>query len=181
AYVPKAFIAIEDRRFYAHHGVDPWGIMRAVVANVLHRGVAQGGSTITQQLAKNLFLTQERTLSRKLQEVVLAMWLGPKFKKQQNPEPLLHSVQHAADPRALSQPGLLRCRRLRRRGGRAALLRQVGEERDAGGSGAARRSREIAVAALADEELRRRRKARAARARRDERLRLRRSRRRQGR
>ena len=62
AYVPKAFIAIEDRRFYSHYGVDPFGIMRAVVADVLRRGVSQGGSTITQQLAKNLFLTQERTI-----------------------------------------------------------------------------------------------------------------------
>ena len=68
-YLPKAFIAIEDRRFYSHYGVDPIGLVRAVVANVLHRGVSQGGSTITQQLAKNLFLTQERTLWRKLQEV----------------------------------------------------------------------------------------------------------------
>jgi penicillin-binding protein 1A len=62
-YLPKAFIAIEDRRFYSHYGVDPIGIARAAVANVLHRGVSQGGSTLTQQLAKNLFLTQERTLS----------------------------------------------------------------------------------------------------------------------
>src|SRR6185437_14416448 len=54
SYVPKAFVAIEDRRFYEHYGVDPWGIARAVVANVMHRGVAQGASTITQQLAKNL-------------------------------------------------------------------------------------------------------------------------------
>src|SRR5665213_2465475 len=64
AYVPKAFVAIEDRRFYEHYGVDPYGIGRAAVANILHRGVAQGGSTITQQLAKNLFLTQERTITR---------------------------------------------------------------------------------------------------------------------
>ena len=61
-FLPKAFVAIEDRRFYFHYGVDPIGLGRAVIANVLHRGVAQGGSTITQQLAKNLFLTQERTL-----------------------------------------------------------------------------------------------------------------------
>src|SRR5262249_48185845 len=74
-YVPKAFIAIEDRRFYGHYGVDPYGIGRAFVANVLHRSVAQGGSTITQQLAKNLFLTQERTINRKLQEGLLALWL----------------------------------------------------------------------------------------------------------
>ena len=56
-YVPNAFIAIEDRRFYSHHGVDPLGVARALVANVLHHGVSQGGSTLTQQLAKNLFLT----------------------------------------------------------------------------------------------------------------------------
>ena len=62
-YVPQAFVAIEDRRFYSHYGIDPIGIARAVVANILHRGVSQGGSTLTQQLAKNLFLTQERTLS----------------------------------------------------------------------------------------------------------------------
>ena len=82
-YVPQAFVAIEDRRFYEHFGVDPLGIARAFVANVLHRGVAQGGSTITQQLAKNLFLTQERTITRKLQEVLLALWLERKFSKAQ--------------------------------------------------------------------------------------------------
>ena len=82
-YVPKAFIAIEDRRFYSHHGVDPLGIMRALVRDVLRRGASQGGSTITQQLAKNLFLTQERTVSRKLQEAVLALWLEHKFSKAQ--------------------------------------------------------------------------------------------------
>lgn len=74
-YLPKAFIAIEDRRFYSHYGVDPVGIARAAVANLMHRGVSQGGSTLTQQLAKNLFLTQERTMARKLQEVELALWL----------------------------------------------------------------------------------------------------------
>jgi len=83
AYLPKAFIAIEDRRFYSHHGIDPIGLTRALIANALHRGVAQGGSTMTQQLAKNLFLTQERTLTRKLQEAVLAIWLEHKFSKTQ--------------------------------------------------------------------------------------------------
>ncbi|HMK70049.1 MAG TPA: PBP1A family penicillin-binding protein [Xanthobacteraceae bacterium] len=91
-YVPKAFIAIEDRRFYSHHGVDPWGIMRAVVHDVLRRGAAQGGSTITQQLAKNLFLTQERTVSRKLQEIVLALWLERKFSKAEILELYLNRV-----------------------------------------------------------------------------------------
>src|SRR5689334_9731056 len=92
AYLPRAFIAIEDRRFYKHYGVDPIGLARAVGANVLHRGVSQGGSTITQQLAKNLFLTQERTLKRKLQEVVLALWLEHKFTKTQILELYLNRV-----------------------------------------------------------------------------------------
>ena len=95
-YLPKAFLAIEDRRFYSHFGVDPLGLVRAVVANVLHRGVSQGGSTITQQLAKNLFLTQERTMSRKLQEVVLALWLEHKFSKQQILELYLNRVYFGA-------------------------------------------------------------------------------------
>src|SRR6478672_10231928 len=82
-YLPRAFLAIEDRRFYSHYGVDPFGIVRAVAANVLHRGVSQGGSTLTQQLAKNLFLTQERTMQRKLQEVILALWLERKYSKDE--------------------------------------------------------------------------------------------------
>jgi penicillin-binding protein 1A len=95
-YVPKAFVAIEDRRFYSHHGVDPFGIMRAVIADVLRRGASQGASTITQQLAKNLFLTQERTVSRKLQEMVLAFWLEHRFSKAQILELYLNRVYFGA-------------------------------------------------------------------------------------
>src|SRR5690242_10536803 len=91
-YLPKAFIAIEDRRFYSHHGVDPVGIARAALTNVLHRGVSQGGSTLTQQLAKNLFLTQERTFQRKLQEVELALWLERKHSKNEILELYLNRV-----------------------------------------------------------------------------------------
>src|SRR3954466_14352887 len=91
-YLPKAFIAIEDRRFYSHMGIDPLGIARAAVANLMHRGVSQGGSTLTQQLAKNLFLTQERTLQRKLQEVELALWLERKHSKAQILELYLNRV-----------------------------------------------------------------------------------------
>jgi penicillin-binding protein 1A len=91
-YLPKAFIAIEDRRFYSHFGIDPWGILRAAVANILHRGVSQGGSTLTQQLAKNLFLTQERTFQRKLQEVELALWLERKHSKNEILELYLNRV-----------------------------------------------------------------------------------------
>jgi penicillin-binding protein 1A len=92
SYVPNGFIAIEDRRFYSHYGVDPWGITRALIADVLRRGASQGGSTITQQLAKNLFLTQERTVSRKLQEIVLALWLEHKFTKAEILELYLNRV-----------------------------------------------------------------------------------------
>ncbi|MCK1743348.1 penicillin-binding protein 1A [Bradyrhizobium sp. 139] len=91
-YLPKAFIAIEDRRFYSHFGIDPIGILRALVTNVLHRGVSQGGSTLTQQLAKNLFLTQERTMQRKLQEAELAIWLERKHSKNEILELYLNRV-----------------------------------------------------------------------------------------
>jgi penicillin-binding protein 1A len=91
-YLPKAFIAIEDRRFYSHYGIDPVGIARAAVTNLMHRGVSQGGSTLTQQLAKNLFLTQERTYQRKLQEVELALWLERKHSKDEILELYLNRV-----------------------------------------------------------------------------------------
>jgi len=95
-HLPNAFIAIEDRRFYSHHGLDPVGLARALVSNVLRRGVSQGGSTITQQLAKNLFLTQERTIWRKLQEAVLAVWLERKFSKTEILELYLNRVYFGA-------------------------------------------------------------------------------------
>jgi penicillin-binding protein 1A len=91
-YLPKAFVAIEDRRFYSHFGVDPVGLTRAALANLLRRHVSQGGSTITQQLAKNLFLTQERTLWRKMQELVLALWLERKLSKTEILELYLNRV-----------------------------------------------------------------------------------------
>jgi penicillin-binding protein 1A len=74
-HVTNAFIAIEDRRFYSHWGVDPWGIGRAMVHNVFAGGVREGGSTITQQLAKNAFLDSDRTAGRKLREMLIAFWL----------------------------------------------------------------------------------------------------------
>ncbi|MGO9389947.1 transglycosylase domain-containing protein [Rhodoblastus sp.] len=91
-YLPKAFVAIEDRRFYSHWGVDPVGIFRAMFRNVLGRGGIQGGSTLTQQLAKNLFLTQERTVSRKIQEAILALWLEHRYSKDQILELYLNRV-----------------------------------------------------------------------------------------
>jgi penicillin-binding protein 1A len=91
-YLPKAFVAIEDRRFYAHFGIDPVGISRAIVRDVTGHGGMEGGSTLTQQLAKNLFLTQERTLSRKIQEAILALWLERKYSKDQILELYLNRV-----------------------------------------------------------------------------------------
>jgi penicillin-binding protein 1A len=92
SYLPKAFVAIEDRRFYSHHGIDPVGIVRAVLRDIAGHGGMQGGSTLTQQLAKNLFLTQERTLSRKIQEAILALWLEHKYSKEQILELYLNRV-----------------------------------------------------------------------------------------
>jgi penicillin-binding protein 1A len=82
-YLPQAVLAVEDRRFYGHGGVDPRGLLRAALANLRAGRVVQGGSTITQQLAKNLFLTPDRTLERKVQEMLLALWLERKFTKDQ--------------------------------------------------------------------------------------------------
>ncbi len=74
-YLTQAFVAIEDRRFFDHEGVDYWGLARAMLANIQAGGVVQGGSTISQQLAKNLFLSSDRTLARKVEELFLAIWL----------------------------------------------------------------------------------------------------------
>ena len=82
-YVAQAFIAIEDRRFYHHLGVDFGGMMRAGAENIRAGRVVQGGSTITQQLAKNLFLTNERSWRRKAQEIMLAFWLESRFTKDE--------------------------------------------------------------------------------------------------
>ena len=81
--LPAAVLATEDRRFYHHFGIDVVGLTRAMIANIKARRIVQGGSTITQQVAKNLFLTPERTLKRKFQELLLALWLERKFSKDQ--------------------------------------------------------------------------------------------------
>lgn len=94
--VPKnlqnAFIAAEDNRFYDHIGVDPIGILRAVVTNLTNRGIAQGGSTITQQLAKNAFLSQDQTLKRKIQEAILALELERKYSKKEILEMYMNQI-----------------------------------------------------------------------------------------
>lgn len=94
--VPKdlqnAFVAVEDNRFYEHSGIDPRGIIRALYANISGRAVAEGGSTITQQLAKNAYLTQDRTLKRKVQEVFLALQLERQYTKQEILEMYLNQI-----------------------------------------------------------------------------------------
>ncbi|MFO1246880.1 MAG: PBP1A family penicillin-binding protein [Alphaproteobacteria bacterium] len=82
-YVPGAFIAIEDRRFRSHFGIDPIGLTRAAFQNAMTGHVVQGGSTLTQQLAKNLFLSPNRTFERKMQEAMLALYLERRYTKNQ--------------------------------------------------------------------------------------------------
>jgi penicillin-binding protein 1A len=91
-----AALAIEDRRFFVHWGVDPVGLTRAIVANLRSGRVVQGGSTITQQLAKNIILNSERTLSRKIEELVLALWLEMRLSKPDILELYLNRVYFGA-------------------------------------------------------------------------------------
>ncbi len=83
SYVPEAVVATEDQRFYWHFGVDPIGLARAAYQNFRAGGIVQGGSTITQQLAKNVFLKPDRTFHRKVQEMLLAIWLEARYSKEQ--------------------------------------------------------------------------------------------------
>lgn len=95
-YLPAAVLATEDRRFYDHFGLDWRGIARAIYVNLRTGDVIQGGSTITQQVAKNLFLTPERSLHRKGQEMLLALWLEKSFSKQEILELYLNRVYFGA-------------------------------------------------------------------------------------
>src|SRR5207245_9173117 len=85
--IPKEFldalVATEDSHYYEHVGIDPWGIARAIITDITHLRKAQGGSTITQQLARSLFLKPEKTMRRKLQEMVLAVQIEKAFTKQE--------------------------------------------------------------------------------------------------
>ncbi len=83
AALPAAVLATEDRRFYSHFGLDVIGLARALWVDILAGRIVQGGSTITQQVAKNLFLTPRRSIKRKVQEVLLALWLEHKLSKDQ--------------------------------------------------------------------------------------------------
>ncbi len=99
-----AFVSIEDRRFYSHFGIDPVGLARAVIRNASSGRAAEGGSTLTQQLAKNLFLTQERTLSRKIQEALLSLWLERNYSKDQILELYMNRVYFGSAPMAWKRP-----------------------------------------------------------------------------
>jgi penicillin-binding protein 1A len=91
-YLPQAVVATEDRRFYRHFGIDPIGLLRAALTDLAAGHVVEGGSTITQQLAKNLFLTAERSFARKIRETLLALWLEHEFTKNQILEIYLNRV-----------------------------------------------------------------------------------------
>ncbi len=95
-HLAQAVIAIEDRRFYYHFGVDPIGLVRAAIENWRAGSIVQGGSTLTQQLAKNLFLQPDRTMVRKVQEMLLAIWLEIKFSKKEILELYLNRVYFGA-------------------------------------------------------------------------------------
>lgn len=95
-HVPNAVMAVEDRRFYAHFGFDPIGFTRGVVVNPILGKRATGGSTITQQLAKNLFLTPDRNIKRKVQELMLSFWLEANYSKAQILEAYLNRVYFGA-------------------------------------------------------------------------------------
>ncbi|MDF2500700.1 MAG: pbpF [Anaerosporomusa subterranea] len=91
-YIYQAIIANEDTRFYQHFGIDPIGILRAIVVNLRRGEVAEGGSTITQQLARNMFLNQEQTLLRKIREAILALMIERRFSKQEILQAYLNQV-----------------------------------------------------------------------------------------
>ncbi|MGZ3276370.1 MAG: transglycosylase domain-containing protein, partial [Caulobacteraceae bacterium] len=83
AYVPAAFVSIEDRRFWEHPGFDAVGMARALVTDLAEGHTAQGASTITQQLVRNLFLTNDQTMERKTQEILLSMQMEQRYSKKQ--------------------------------------------------------------------------------------------------
>ncbi len=91
-HVRNAFVSAEDKNFYHHFGIDPTAILRAIVVNLTRKDIVQGGSTITQQLAKNLFLTPERSIGRKIKEAILAVEIERKFSKEKILEMYLNYI-----------------------------------------------------------------------------------------
>ena len=128
----KAVVSVEDQRFYEHNGVDFIRVAAAVVRNLQEGRRAEGGSTITQQLARQTFLSRDKTYRRKLKEVILAAHIEREYPKDEILE-------------TLPEQGLFRRRPLRRRGGLARLLRQARERAHDRRSGAPRRADPVAV------------------------------------
>ena len=132
SWTPKATVAIEDRRFYQHGGIDPIGIARAVVADVRAGRIVQGGSTITQELVRNLYLSRAQTLQRKLTEACLAIKLGRHWSKQHILTAYLNQVYYGQS-------------RVRHRGGGGDVLLGAGPRVDARPGGTPRRAAAGAV------------------------------------
>ncbi len=93
----KTIVAVEDRNFYTHYGIDPKSVLRAVIVNLKHRKLTQGASTLTQQLARNFFLTREKTLSRKFNEALTAVALEHRFSKADILEAYMNEVYLGQD------------------------------------------------------------------------------------
>ena len=134
-YLQEALIATEDRRFYYHPGIDPVGLLRAVRDNVRRGEAVEGASTLTQQLARTLFLSNARTVGRKGKEAVIALMLEVR-------------LTQVADSRAVPEPRVPQRRSLRRRGHVDEPVRQARIGSDACRSGAHRRPGEGTVSAL---------------------------------
>jgi len=96
-YIKNAVVAIEDDRFYTHHGIDIMGILRAAYKNILNRSKGQGGSTITQQLVKNAILTKEKTYSRKIKEAILSIEIERKFSKDDILQMYLNEIPYGSN------------------------------------------------------------------------------------
>ena len=90
--IQDTVLLVEDRDFYQHHGVSPWSILRALVANIRAGRTVQGGSTLTQQLAKNFYLSRERTLTRKINEALIALILDYRYSKEAILEAYLNEI-----------------------------------------------------------------------------------------
>src|SRR4029453_17749569 len=108
-HLGKAVLATEDRRFFEHFGVDIPGTLRAIIANARAGGVVQGGSSITQQLAKNLFLNNERTLERKIKEAFLALWLEVRLSKSEILKLYLDRAYMGGGPLGVGGAGQFSC------------------------------------------------------------------------
>lgn len=106
-YLPQAQVAIEDKRFYSHHGIDPDGILRAALVNLQADDVVQGGSTLTQQLAKNLLLSREQTMERKALEAVLALTIEARCTKDEILEMYLNTTFLGAGATGVKQASLI--------------------------------------------------------------------------